>query len=364
MTATLGSLRALVLDDDPVYRHIVTSSLKRIGLLDTSVASDLAIAQGKLEREKFDVVSIDVVLREGSGLDLLKWIKAHQPNLITILVTAGSNTNATREVDALLLGASALVLKPGGADAASRLDKSFKDIIESILQHREPVHIAAATPSPGKQAATGLNDLFPEYRELIAVGASTGGPPVVQQLLTSLPMGFETPIVITQHMPTLHIEHFANLLRDRSGRKVSVAKDGERVETGHVYVAPGGLHLTVKRGGNLLTLHHDHGPEEHNCKPAVDPMFRSVAKACGSKCVGIVMTGMGSDGALGAVELRSKGAPVIAQDKLSSVVWGMPGAVVQKGAASVVVPGSEISSWVSRLDLSCSKMSRVSGDHK
>jgi len=362
MSNQIGTLRALVLDDDPVYRHIVTTSLQRIGIKDTSLAGDLKIAQSKLEREQFQVVTIDVVLREGSGLDLLKWIKTNQPKLITILITAGSNANANREVDALLLGASALVIKPGGADAAAKLDKALKDVIESILKDRSPqAPQVASVPKPGP---TGLNDLFPEYRELIAVGASTGGPPVVHQFLSMLPSHFETPIVITQHMPPLHIEHFARLLHDRSGRKVTVAINGARIEPGNVYVAPGALHLLVKREGNTLTLHHDDGPEEHNCKPAVDPMFRSIAKACGSKCVGIVMTGMGSDGALGAVELRAKGAPVIAQDKASSVVWGMPGAVVQKGAASVVVPGPEIASWVTRLDLSCSSMNRASGEHR
>jgi len=103
MSNQIGTLRALVLDDDPVYRHIVTTSLQRIGIKDTSLAGDLKIAQSKLEREQFQVVTIDVVLREGSGLDLLKWIKTNQPKLITILITAGSNANANREVDALLL---------------------------------------------------------------------------------------------------------------------------------------------------------------------------------------------------------------------------------------------------------------------
>lgn len=355
MSNKFEGLRALVLDDDPVYRHIVTSSLHRIGIKETSVAGELGIAQGKLEREKFDIVTIDVVLKQGSGLDLLKWAKSHQPNLITILVTAGSNAHATSEVDALLLGASALVLKPSGADAASKLDKSFHDIIESILSDRQP-HTLVSTPATTNSALSGL---FPEYRELIAIGASTGGPPVVHQFLSGLPNNFETPIVITQHMPALHIEHFAKLLSDRTGRKVSVANDRERIEPGHVYVAPGGLHLVLKREGNSLIMYHDNGPEEHNCKPAVDPMFRSVARSCGSRCIGIVMTGMGSDGALGAVDLRAKGAPVIVQDKPSSVVWGMPGSVVQKNAASVVVPGPQLASWVTRLDLSCSNMNKA-----
>jgi two-component system, chemotaxis family, protein-glutamate methylesterase/glutaminase len=368
MTA-LASLRALVLDDDPVYRRIVSTSLQRIGISQISVAGELGIAEQKLQAESFDVVTIDVVLRDGSGLDVLTWIKANRPNIITILVTAGSNSEACREVDALLLGASALVLKPSGAGAADKLDKSFKDIIDSILRDRVTPHVQSSrgtTPSttPAQRTNTApLRDpaLLAAPRELIAIGASTGGPPVVMQFLDSLPKDYHTPIVITQHMPALHIPHFAKLLRDRSGRMVEVAKDGETVQPNRVYVAPGALHLTVQRHGTQLLLKHDNGPEEHNCKPAVDPMFRSVAEACGNKAIGVVMTGMGSDGALGAVALRNKGTPVVVQDKPSSVVWGMPGATVQKGAASLIVPAASLADSVIKLDSSISSMASVAG---
>jgi two-component system, chemotaxis family, protein-glutamate methylesterase/glutaminase len=369
MTIPLGSLRALVLDDDPVYRRIVTSSLQRIGIAQVSVAGEVGIARHKLQTETFDVVTIDVVLRDGSGLDVLSWVKAHKPNVISILVTAGSNSEACREVDALLLGASALVLKPAGPGAQERLDKSFRDIIEGILRDRvpttiaPPAHTAGAIangikPSMGAERHDAISQ--PMMRELIAVGASTGGPPVIMQFLEQLPRNFHTPIVLTQHMPALHIPHFAQLLKDRSGRLVEVASDGAVVQPDRVYVAPGALHLTVHRNGTQLVLRHDNGPEEHNCKPAVDPMFRSVAEACGNKAIGVVMTGMGSDGALGAVALRAKGAPVIVQDKPSSVVWGMPGATVQKGAASLIVPANELASHVVELD-SSSKKSLVAG---
>lgn len=367
MTA-ISSLRVLVLDDDAVYRRIISSSLQRIGISQISVAGELGIARQKLQTENFDVITIDVVLRDGSGLDVLSWVKHNRPGIITILVTAGSNSEASKEVDALLLGASALVLKPSGAGAADKLDKSFKDIIENIIKDRVPgigTSVPAsrlptpaalgATPSPRDPA------LLPTARELIAVGTSTGGPPVVMQFLESLPKDYRTPIVITQHMPALHIPHFAKLLKDRSGRAVDVAKDGEIVQPGRVYVAPGALHLTVHRQGTQLVLRHDNGPEEHNCKPAVDPMFRSVAEACGSKAIGVVMTGMGSDGALGAVAMRSKGAPIVVQDKPSSVVWGMPGAVVQKGAAHVIAPSFELASWILRLDSNANGMMAVQG---
>ncbi len=376
MSTSLASLRALVLDDDPVYRRIVTTSLQRIGISDVGVAGDLIIARQKLERERFDVITIDVVLRDGSGLELLSWLRQHRPNIVSILVTAGSNSAACREVDALLLGASALVLKPGGAGAAAKLDQSFKDVIEGIIGARAPAHlvtsapnVAAARPNvalsttPASNTRTDVG-MYPAQRELIAIGASTGGPPVVMQFLESLPADFQTPIVLTQHMPALHIPHFAKLLDDRTTRRVTVATDGEAVQPGHVYVAPGALHLTVHRQGAQLTMRHDHGPEEHNCKPAVDPMFRSVAAACGARAVGVVMTGMGADGALGAVALRAAGAPVVVQDKPSSVVWGMPGATVQKGAASVIAPAGELAMWVTKLDSSCLHAAQAIGANR
>src|SRR5262249_28228576 len=145
-----------------------------------------------------------------------------------------------------------------------------------------------------------------------------------------------------------HVPLYTELLAEQSGRRVSVARQGERIERGRIYVAGNGLHLRIGRLGAHLVALLDGGPEEHHCRPAVDPLFRSAAGTCGSASVGGVVAGMGRDGALGAVALRSRGAPIVVQDEASSVVWGMPGAVVAAGAADVIAPAAEVAGWVAR----------------
>ena len=170
-------------------------------------------------------------------------------------------------------------------------------------------------------------------------------------LLQKLPSDFAVPIVIVQHMPALHVPYFAELLSQRSGREVHVAANGEAVRPNVTYLAGHGLHLTVARNREGLVLLHNDRPPEHHCRPAVDPMFRSVAQTCGAAAVGVVISGMGSDGALGAVDLAACGVPVVVQDERTSVVWSMPGAVFAAGVATAVVPADEIGDWVERWTL-------------
>ncbi len=195
-----------------------------------------------------------------------------------------------------------------------------------------------------------MTALLAAPRDVIAVGASTGGPHAVFEFLDALPATRRTPIVVTQHMPEPHVAHFAATLRDRTGLDIAVAVHGELLAPGRIYIAPGGAHLQVVRRGRALALVHDDGVAEHRCRPAVDPMFRSVAAACGAAAIGIVLTGMGVDGAIGAIAMRAAGAPILVQDQASSVVWGMPGAVVARGAADIVGTIAELASWVDRLD--------------
>ena len=357
MSVVPSALSGLVVDDDAAYRRILTLSLQRIGIQNVAVAGDLTLARSKLERESFDFVTIDIVMRGESGLELLRWAQQNQPELATILVTSGSESAACRAVDALLLGATALVLKPSGPAASAELDRSLFNVLNGLRSvHQTAGRLSA--PAPVKVQSSGVA-LRQARRELIAIGASTGGPPVVMNFLEKLPKPLLTPIVITQHMPAPHMLHFANLLKERTGLAVSIPLDGEDVRPGHVYVAPGGRHMLIARQADKLVLRHDDGPEEHHCRPAVDPMFRSVARACGQAVVGVVMTGMGADGALGAVALRERGAPVVIQDRESSVVWGMPGAVHAKGAADVVAPGDDLADWVASLDRAMSPKRRM-----
>lgn len=337
-----GPLRVLVIDDDPVYRRIVSQTLVRIPNVEVAgTASTIALAQARLAGSQIDAVTLDVVMNGESGLQLLPWLHHHHPSMVTVLLTAGSQRDACQAVDALLLGASALVIKPIGASApALLLERLARVLLGSAPEQLRPARPANHHALPPPKG--------PALREVITIGASTGGPPVVLGLLKQLPKNFAVPILIAQHMPALHIPYYAELLGEQSGRRVQVAVNGHVIEPGTVYVAPGGQHMRVARAFNQLILRTDAGPEEHNCRPAVDPLFRSAAEVCGEAVVGVVISGMGSDGALGALALRARGAVVVAQDEASSVVWGMPGATVTAGAADAIAPATELAAHIER----------------
>ncbi|MDP1829319.1 MAG: chemotaxis protein CheB [Archangium sp.] len=330
--------RVLVVDDAASYRHVLSKILASIpGVEVVGLAGSVAAARRRIEQGGVDVVTLDVNLSEESGLELLEWTRRRHPRLITILVTAGQAAGARTEVDALLTGAAALILKPFGPGAVDALRNQLAHVLNAAVKVERAPSVTAALSAGEVRAAT---------RELIAVGASTGGPPVLQEFLGGLPASFDVPVVIVQHMPVAHVPFFAELLAAKSGRPGRVAADGEPVLRGHFYLAGHGKHLVVRRTHGRLTLHHDTGPEEHFCRPAVDPFFRSVAAVCGPATLGVVMTGMGHDGGAGAQALRAAGAPVVVQDEATSVVWSMPRSVVDRGAACLVAPRSELSKVV------------------
>lgn len=190
---------------------------------------------------------------------------------------------------------------------------------------------------------------LPSQRRLVAIGASTGGPPALVMVLRELGPSFPLPVLVVQHMGASHLPFFVQSLATQTGMRVSLAEEGVLPEPGHVYVAPGDRHMQLVPRGSELRLALSDAEAEHNCRPAVDPLFRSIAASMGSAVVAVVLTGMGSDGALGALDIARNGAPVIVQDRPSSVVWGMPGATVATGAATVVVPiemvAKEILRW-------------------
>jgi two-component system chemotaxis response regulator CheB len=186
---------------------------------------------------------------------------------------------------------------------------------------------------------------------LLVIGASTGGPQALREVLTGLPADFPLPILLVQHMPPLFTPMLAKHLARDAGRPCAEAVHGEPIESGRTYVAPGDYHLEVaKRGDRMCAVLHQ-GPPEHYCRPSVNPLFRSAAEWYGSGVLAVMLTGMGEDGVEGAKEVVARGGTVIAQDEASSVVWGMPGAVVRAGLAHEVVPLQEIASVVVRRSL-------------
>lgn len=337
------ALRVVVLDDDPVFRTFLTQMLTRIGLEVVGQCANIEAARKRLAQGDVDAVTVDVVLKGESGLDFLKWCHQSHRAIITVLVTAGTERGARTGVDAVFLGAAALLTKPDSRTITGFESELRRIFADGRRSSRPQIGISVSRPTtPTRTTAGGSKGLHPARRnDLLAIGASTGGPPVLLKLLKGLPATFDVPIVITQHMPALHIPYMTELLASQSGRRVVVAMEGQTLMRGLAYVAMA-KHLTIVRSGDKLQLKYVDGAPEHFCKPAVDPMFRSVAQACRGTALGVVLTGMGSDGARGAVTLREAGNPVLIQDAESSVVWGMPGATHALGAADAVLHADRI----------------------
>jgi two-component system chemotaxis response regulator CheB len=338
-TGQRRALRVVVLDDDAVFRTVLSRMLTNIGLEVVATCGDIDSAKRRVNAGGVDAVTVDVVLRNESGLDFLKWCHAKNRTILTVLVTAGTAKGARTGVDAIFLGAAALLTKP----TATQIQGFEIELRRVFSDGKQSTGFAARRPPPPTPTTFG-GALKPAVRkDLLAIGTSTGGPPVLLKILKGLPASFDVPIVITQHMPAMHMQYLAELLASQSGRRVTVASDGTAVQKGHAYLAGHGKHLVVERRGDLLVLKHFDGPPEHFCKPAVDPMFRSIAKTCHGTVLGVVATGMGADGALGAVAMRASGNPVVIQDQETSVVWGMPGAVAAAQAADAVYSADQLS---------------------
>ena len=337
--------RVLVVDDSVVVRRLVSKALEAEGEVEVvGVAADGKIALVNIERLHPDVVILDVAMPVMDGLTALAEIRQRWPGLPVIMFSTLTTRGAEVTLDALALGASDYVLKPSGGDAASSMEKIRAELLPRIAallpaareaKERAPARIPQR---PSRATGTVARATGPAQRvDLIAIGVSTGGPTALAELIPSLPATLPVPVVIVQHMPPMFTKILAERLDHKSAVRVLEAADGDRLKPGSVYIAPGDLHLAIAARDREV-LHVYDGPHENSCRPSVDPLFRTVAERYGAHALGIVMTGMGSDGLRGAEHLAAGGARIIVQDEASSVVWGMPGFVSRAGLADVAVP--------------------------
>lgn len=316
-------------------------------------------------RTQADVVVLDVDMPEMDGLAALPLLLARKPDLVVIMSSTLTRRNAEVSLKALSLGATDYIAKPE-SNRAVTVSLSFRrEIVELIRQlgrRRRPLKALARKQAFAKTAHTfEFEDPhahpeiqlrpFPAFApRVVAVGSSTGGPQALQVLLRGLlPVAGRVPILITQHMPpmftTILAEHISRICDGRAHEAVH----GETIKPGHIYIAPGGRHMKIERKASVTSIVLDDGPPVHFCKPAVDPFFSSAAAAFGSGLLGIVLTGMGVDGAAGVQAIAGAGGAVIAQDEATSVVWGMPGAAAHTGACSAVLPIDDIAPKIMKL---------------
>lgn len=349
-------IRTLIVDDSVVIRRLVANALEDDPEIEVvGAAANGAIALQKIPQVNPDVVTMDVEMPEMDGIEALRRIRKEYPNLIVIMFSTLTSRGASATMEALGLGASDYVTKPSHIGSIDRSVTSLRDdLIPKIKQfflrqamHRVKADVdshahsqahAQSHAHPAPPVAAGPRSHHIGQRRILAIGVSTGGPTALAEIFPSFPADLRVPIVIVQHMPPMFTRLLAERLQQKSKLRVEEATDGMRLEPGKAIVAPGDYHLKIRRMQTEIVCTLNQDPPENSCRPAVDVLFRSVQDVYGGSTVAAILTGMGQDGLRGVEGLHATGAYVIAQDEASSVVWGMPGAVVKAGLADSVVP--------------------------
>jgi len=345
----------LVVDDSAVVRLVMQGILSTDPEIRVSVAPDPIIAFAKIEKERPDVVITDLVMPRMDGLTFLRKIMTERP-LPVIVCSEVAHRRTEDAISALELGAVEVIKKPrlGVRDFLQESAVMLIDIVRSASQAK--LVSAALLPITPRLSADAILPLGAPPRHpaagdrIIAVGASTGGTEALREFLQAMPI--DCPgIVIVQHMPEVFTRAFADRLNRDCAIEVKEAADGDRIRNGQALIAPGNHHLLVRGSPSGYLAQVKDGPLVSRHRPSVDVLFRSVAKSAGSHAVGVIMTGMGSDGAQGLLEMRNCGAATIAQDDTSCVVFGMPREAIARGAAVAVVPLSRIAETALKMSL-------------
>lgn len=354
-------IKVLVIDDSALVRQILVEILK--GASDMEVvgtASDPFVARERIKETNPDVLTLDVEMPRMDGLTFLANLMRLRP-MPVVMVSSLTERGAEITLKALELGAVDFVSKPK-VDVAGTLADFSEEILTKIrtaasarvvarsgsMPAVPPKHSADAIIPAGTPGAAVVKKMLRTTDRIVAVGASTGGTEAIREFLLGLPA--DSPaVVIAQHIPAAFSAAFTRRMDSLSRLSVCEPHDGQYIMPGHVYIAPGGKHLLVERDGTRYRCRLNDGPPVNRHCPSVDVLFRSVAQKVGPNAVGVILTGMGDDGARGLKEMRDAGAPTIAQDEASSVVWGMPGAAVRLAAVDEILPLHKVAEAVMRL---------------
>ncbi|BBD61311.1 protein-glutamate methylesterase CheB [Nostoc sp. HK-01] len=336
----MPKIRVLVVDDAVLVRSRVSKILSSDPQIEVvGVAANGRIALAKIPQVNPDVVLLDVEMPEMNGLETLAALRPIYPHLPVIMFSTSTHAGATATIEALSLGASDYATKPsnlGSVEAANQhirqelipKIKLFGAGIPAVSPLNAMIANAVVLPIPKKTAPA----------DVVAIGVSTGGPNALATLLSEIPADFSVPILIVQHMPPMFTKLLAERLSSKCQIPVEEAVAGVPLKAGKAWLAPGDFHLIVQREGNQVCLAVHQAPPENSCRPSVDVLLRSVAQVYGAGAIAVILTGMGQDGLHGCQCIREVGGQVLAQDEASSVVWGMPGFVVNAGLADRIVP--------------------------
>ncbi len=353
----MSTIKVLIIDDSALVRNMLTQILDSDPGIDVvGTAANPNIARNKIKSLKPDVLTLDVEMPEMDGVTFLRNLMRLRP-MPVVMVSTLTEQGADVTFEAMELGAVDFITKPK-TDFSNTIE-SYSDELISKVKTASIARVQAYDPSRTKPSLDNLPSVNPTNSadavlskgsgrrpfkttdKLIAIGASTGGTEAIKKVLVDFPA--DAPgTVITQHIPEAFSGPFAKRLDAMCAMTVKEATDGEQILRGHAYVAPGSQHLIVERSGARFICRLNDGPPVNRHKPSVDVMFRSVAQNIGANAIGVILTGMGNDGAQGLKEMQEAGSPTFAQDEKTSVVWGMPGEAVKLGAADEVLPLSRV----------------------
>lgn len=348
-------VRVLIVDDSAVVRQALSQVISSDPMLEVMAAvGDAFAAAEKIKIERPDVIILDVEMPRMDGITFLRKLMARHPIPVVICSSLVADKSATY-MDAIAAGAVDILCKPE-MGVKSFLEGSGRLICETLraaakarVSIRSATLVAAKLTADEILAAPSGRAISKTAESIIAIGASTGGTEALRVLLESMPPDCPA-IAIVQHMPAAFTAAFARRLDSTCAIKVSEAKNGDRMLRGHALISPGGQHMLLKRSGSAYAVELRDGPLVSRHKPSVDVLFRSVARFAGVNAVGVIMTGMGDDGARGLKEMRDAGARTIGQDEETSVVYGMPRAAKERGGVELEVPLNKIAGAILRVN--------------
>lgn len=368
----------MVVDDSVVIRGLVGRWIDE----DPNLAVVASHRNGRLAvddvtRSNPDVVILDIEMPEMDGLTALPLLLEKKRDLVVVVASTLTRRNAEISLKALSLGAADYVPKPENNSQVTTSVDFRRELVEKVISLGQRARSRGAVranpsslpisgrnpalsrstdapgrpePSRGRSSSFTIRSYSSVRPRILAIGSSTGGPQALNTLFGEIGSAIgQVPVVITQHMPPTFTAILAEHLSKSAGRPAAEGKDGEVLKPGRIYVAPGGKHMVLAKQGGEVVVKLNDNPPVNFCKPAVDPLFRSVVETFGNATLAVVLTGMGSDGADGVTEIGKVGGSVIAQDEETSVVWGMPGAAAHTGMCSDVLPLPEIGRKVARI---------------
>ena len=360
----MEQIRVLVVDDSVVIRRLLTAVLDSAHDIEVvGYSTNGRLALDKVQQLEPDVVSLDVMMPEMDGIECVRELRKTWLHLPVIMFSSLTEKGAKVTMEALEAGANDFVMKPwktdNFSDSVGQVSGQLLDKIRALHNanlHRSngpqgtrssgrPTQVAPRRLPPGIPTGTILRGT-PSKIEALIIGSSTGGPNALNELFSALRGDLNIPILIAQHMPPMFTKLLAERLEKECQYRVTEAVQGEPIEAGHVYIAPGDWHMRIKRKGVAVVIDLQQDQPVNSCRPAVDPMFESAVQVYGGGLLAVILTGMGHDGAAGCVEVAKAGGQVVIQDEETSVVWGMPGAVAEAGVADRILPLNQIAGEV------------------